>query len=174
MGLLYATSNLCASHMAGDLAYAEVFGTPAKIDPLTIENKPQLIMRYEDAFTLIDAAGLCVFLAVRYVFDDDVMLWPTRLTELMNLTTGADYTPVTIMQAAERVYNLERMFLLEAGITKADDTLPTRMLEEPLTEGPAAGHVVELDEMLPLFYKARGWDENGVPTQEKLLELGLA
>jgi len=92
----------------------------------------------------------------------------------MNLTTGADYTPETIMQAAERVYNLERMFLLEAGITKADDTLPPRMLEEPLTEGPAAGHVVELDKMLPLFYKARGWDENGVPTQEKLQELGLA
>jgi len=174
MGLLYATSNIGASHMAGDLAYAEVFGTPAKIDPLTIENKPELIMRYEDAFTLIDAAGLCVFLAVRYVFDDDVMLWPTRLTELMNLTTGANYTPKTIMQAAERVYNLERMFLLEAGITKVDDTLPPRMLEEPLTEGPAAGHIVELDEMLPLFYKARGWDENGVPSQEKLQELGLA
>ena len=48
------------------------------------------------------------------------------------------------------------------------------MLEEPVTEGPAAGHVVELEQMLPLFYKARGWDENGVPTQEKLQELGLA
>jgi len=131
-------------------------------------------MRYEDAFTLIDASGLCVFLAVRYVFDKDVMLWPTRLTELMNLTTGANYTPETIMQAAERVYNLERLFLLKAGITRADDTLPPRMLEEPLTEGPAAGHVVELAEMLPLFYKARGWDENGVPTQEKLQELSLA
>jgi aldehyde:ferredoxin oxidoreductase len=113
-------------------------------------------------------------MSVRYVFDKDVNLWPTRLTELMNLTTGADYTPASIMEAAERVYNLERLFLIEAGITKEDDTLPKRMLEEPLTEGPAAGHVVELDEMLPLFYKARGWDENGVPTKEKLAELGLA
>jgi aldehyde:ferredoxin oxidoreductase len=48
------------------------------------------------------------------------------------------------------------------------------MLQEPLTEGPAAGHVVELEQMLPLFYKARGWDENGVPTPEKLRELNLA
>ncbi len=77
------------------------------------------------------------------------------------------------MQAAERVYNLERLFLLGAGITKADDTLPPRMLEEPLTEGPAAGHVVELDAMLSKFYELRGWDENGVPTPEKLQELGL-
>jgi len=174
MGLLYATSNIGASHMAGDLAYVEVFGTPKKIDPLTIENKPELIARYEDAFALIDSSGLCVFLAVRYVFDDDVMLWPTRLTELMNLTTGAGYTPETLMKAAERVYNLERLFLVEAGITTENDTLPPRMLQEPLTEGPAAGHTVELDEMLPLFYKARGWDEQGVPTQEKLKELDLA
>jgi len=174
MGLLYATSNVGASHMAGDLAYAEVFGTPKKIDPLTIEHKPELIARFEDAFTLIDSSGLCVFLAVRHVFDDDVMLWPTRLTELMNLTTGAGYSPESLLKAAERVYNLERMFLLEAGITREDDTLPPRMLEEPLREGPAAEHTVELDVMLPLFYKVRGWDENGVPTREKLHELDLA
>jgi aldehyde:ferredoxin oxidoreductase len=91
----------------------------------------------------------------------------------MNLTTGADYTPETLMQAAERVYNLERLFLLKAGITKADDTLPPRFLEEPLTEGPAAGHVSEVEKMLPKFYELRGWDEDGVPTQEKLEELGL-
>jgi aldehyde:ferredoxin oxidoreductase len=91
----------------------------------------------------------------------------------MNLTTGADYTPETIMQAAERVYNLERLFLLEAGTSKADDTLPVRMLEEPLTDGPAAGHVVELDQMLPRFYELRGWDENGIPSPAKLQELGL-
>jgi aldehyde:ferredoxin oxidoreductase len=77
------------------------------------------------------------------------------------------------MKAAERVYNLERLFLVEAGITTEDDTLPPRMLQEPLTDGPAAGHTVELAEMLPLFYKARGWDEHGIPTQEKLQELDL-
>ncbi len=173
MGLLYATSSVGASHMAGDLAYPEVFGVPAKIDPLTIENKSHLIMRYGDAFTLIDAAGLCVFLSVRYVFDPDIDLWPTRLTQLMNLTTGAGYTEGSIMQAAERIFNLERMFLVNAGFTKADDTLPPRMLNEPFTNGPAAGQVVELDQMLPEFYELRGWDQEGVPTRAKLKELGL-
>jgi aldehyde:ferredoxin oxidoreductase len=47
------------------------------------------------------------------------------------------------------------------------------MMHEPLPEGPAKGKVVELDKMLPEFYAARGWDENGIPTQEKLAELGL-
>ncbi len=173
MGLLYATSNIGASHMAGDLAYSEVFGVPEKIDPLSIEEKPRLLYRFEDAFALIDAAGLCVFLSVRYLFDPHVDLWPTRLTKLMNYATGAGYTEETLLQAGERVFNLERLFLLRAGFTKADDTLPRRMLEEPMPEGPAQGHVVELDVMLPEFYRLRGWDENGAPTDAKLAELRL-
>ena len=173
MGLLYATSNIGASHMAGDIAYSEVFGVPEKIDPLTIEDKPRLVYRFEDAFAIIDAAGLCVFLSVRYLFDPDVNLWPTRLTRLMNHATGAGYTEETLLEAGERIFNLERMFLLQAGFTQADDTLPQRMLEEPLPDGPAKGHVVELDQMLPQFYQLRGWDETGVPTAEKLQALGL-
>jgi aldehyde:ferredoxin oxidoreductase len=173
MGLLYATSNIGASHMAGDLAYAEVFGVPEKIDPLSIHDKPRLIKLFEDAFAVIDAAGLCVFLSVRYLFDPDLNLLPTRLTRLMNLATGAGYTPESLLQAGERVFNLERLFLLGAGFTRADDTLPQRMLQEPLPAGPGKGHVVELDAMLPEFYRLRGWDENGVPTPEKLAELGL-
>ncbi len=173
MGLLYATSNVGASHMAGDIAYAEVFGVPDPLDPLVTDDKPRLVMRFEDAFAIIDAAGLCVFLAVRYLFDPDVNLWPARLTQLMNYATGAGYTPESLLQAGERIFNLERLFLLKAGFTKADDTVSPRLLQEPLPEGPGQGHVLELDQMLPEFYRLRGWDEDGVPTAEKLEELGL-
>ncbi|MBU1662901.1 MAG: aldehyde ferredoxin oxidoreductase family protein [Chloroflexi bacterium] len=174
MGLLYATASVGASHMAGDLAYAEVFGVPEKIDPLATKGKPALLIRFGNAFVSIDATGLCVFLALRYVFDANINLWPTRLTKLMNLTTGADYTPESVLQAAERVFNLERMFLIRAGFTGKDDTLPPRMLNEPLPSGPAKGYVVKLSEMLPEFYQLQGWDENGIPTPEKLAELGLS
>jgi len=75
------------------------------------------------------------------------------------------------MRAAERVYNLERLFILKAGSTV--DTLPPRMLEEPLPDGPAKGRVADLDAMLPEYYTYRGWDEKGWPTAEKLVELGL-
>ncbi len=171
MGLLYATSNKGASHMEGDVAYEEVFGVPVKENPLTTEGKPELVKRFEDSFALIDSSGLCVFLAIRYVFSKERMVWPERLSMLMNLTTGAGYTPEEVMTAAERVYNLERMFVLKAGST--EDTLPHRMLNEPLPDGPAKGKVVELDKMLPEFYQLRGWDEKGWPTKEKLEELGL-
>jgi len=174
MGLLYATASVGASHMAGDVAYAEVFGVPENIDPLATEGKPALVKRFGNAFVSIDSTGMCVFLSVRYIFDPDLNLWPTRLTELMNLTTGAEYTPESLIRAADRIFNLERMFLIGAGFTGKDDTLPPRMLLEPLSSGPAKGYVVHLDKMLPEFYALQGWDENGVPTKEKLEELNLS
>jgi aldehyde:ferredoxin oxidoreductase len=174
MGLNYATSNKGASHMEGDVAYEEVFGVPLKIDPLTTDGKSELVARFQDAFALIDSGGICVFYAVRYVFSREMMIWPVRLAELLNLTTGAAYTPEEALRAAERVYNLERLFLIKAGSGGEHDTLSPRLLNEPLPEGPGKGKVVELEKMLPGYYLARGWDERGIPTPEKLAELGLA
>jgi aldehyde:ferredoxin oxidoreductase len=172
MGLLYATSNKGASHMEGDVAYEEVFGVPVKIDPLISIGKAELVKRFQDAFALIDSAGLCVFFAVRYVFTEEEMIWPVRFARAVNLTTGADYSPEEIMQAAERVYNLERLFLIKAGSGPEQDTLGPRLLNEPLTEGPGKGKVVELDVMLPEYYQVRGWP-GGIPSSEKRAELGL-
>lgn len=173
MGLLYATSNIGASHMAGDTAYMEVFGVPKKVDPLSWEDKPRLVQYFEDIFTVVDAAGLCVFLSIRYLFEPTYNVEPVRISRLMEYATGAGYDEETLLKAGERVYNLERMFLVRAGFSRADDTLPPRMLHEPMPEGAAKGHGVELDRMLPEYYRLRGWDENGVPTPEKLAELGL-
>ncbi len=173
MGLLYATSNKGASHMAGDIAYSEVFGVPKKIDGLSLENKPELVKRFEDAFAVIDATGLCVFLSVRYMFEDKVELWPTPLSEIMRLSTGHPFTQQSLLEAGDRIFNMERLFLLRAGLTKEDDTLPHRMLHEPLPDGPGKGHVVELDLLLPRFYEVRGWSEDGVPTNKKLESLAI-
>lgn len=173
MGLLYATSNKGASHMSGDLAYSEVFGVPKKIDALTYDNKAALIKRFEDAFTVIDSTGLCVFLSVRYMFEDKVELWPTPLAEIMRMATGLPFTQQMLLDAGDRIFNMERLFLLKAGFTKADDTLPPRMLNEPLPDGPAKGQVVELDKMLPTFYELRGWSQDGIPTTKKLEELDI-
>ncbi len=100
------------------------------------------------------------------------MIWPVRLAKLLNFTTGANYSEEEVMRAAERVYNLERLFLIKAGSGPEQDTLSPRMLNEPLTEGPGAGRVADLDKMLPEYYAYRGWP-NGIPSKEKLAELGL-
>ena len=78
------------------------------------------------------------------------------------------------MRAGERIWNLERVWNMRAGIDASQDTLPRRMLEEPIPGGPAKGEVNRLAEMLPEYYRARGWSSDGEPTREKLAELGIA
>jgi aldehyde:ferredoxin oxidoreductase len=173
MGLLYATSNKGASHMAGDTAYTELFGVGRKIDGLAYEGKAGLVKHFQDVFTLMDTAGVCVFVALRYTLDTANGYVPTRLTELVNHATGSSFTPETMLQAAERVYNLERLFLVKAGMTRADDSVTPRMAE-PMPAGPIRGERFDLTRLLDEYYAARGWDSNGVPTREKLEALGIA
>ena len=173
MGLLYATSNIGASHMAGDTAYTELFGTGVKTDGLTYEGKAALVKHFQDIFALMDAAGLCVFVALRYLLDTLHGYVPTRLTEIMRTATGVDFTQESLLQAAERVYTLERLFLTKAGVTRQDDDLAPRM-REPMPAGPLAGETFELERVLDGYYVERGWDANGIPTPERLEALGIA
>ena len=173
MGLAYATSPIGASHMRGDPAYIEILGVPMLIDPLTWEDKPQLVMDWQDVFCVIDAAGVCVFFSVRNYTTPTRDIRPEGIAELLNAATGADYTVDELVRAGERIFNAERIFLVRAGFTRKEDTLPIRMLKEPMPDGPAKGMVCHLEEMLDAYYPIRGWDANGIPTPEKLKELGL-
>jgi aldehyde:ferredoxin oxidoreductase len=173
MGLLYATSNIGASHMAGDTAYMELFGVGEKIDGLSYEGKAALVKYFQDLFAIIDAAGLCVFVALRYTLDTANGYIPVRLAEMVKQATGADYTPETLLEAADRVYTLERLFLTKAGFSRADDTLATRMFE-PMPAGPVQGEVFDLSLLLDDYYQERGWDRMGIPTPEKLASLNIA
>jgi aldehyde:ferredoxin oxidoreductase len=73
----------------------------------------------------------------------------------------------------ERIWNLERLFNLREGFTKKDDRLPPRFSQESLPRGHSKGQVVDLEPMLEEYYRLRGWDKDGIPTEEKLKELGL-
>jgi aldehyde:ferredoxin oxidoreductase len=173
MGLAYATSPIGASHMRGDPAYFELLGVPESIDPLTWEDKPPIVAKWQDVFAVIDAAGLCVFFAIRNLVDPTLEARPVGIMELLNAATGAGYRLEELEKAGERICNAERHFLVRAGFSRKDDGLPPRMTSEPLPDGAAKGHVCHLDPMLDQYYKIRGWSVDGIPKEEKLRELGL-
>jgi len=158
LGLAYATSNSGACHTRSNLNFD---------NRLETAGQAAMIKEGQDFIAVVDSAGLCWS-----IFGGLLMLKNELLIQL-ELATGAGYTEETMMLAGERIFNLERLFNLEAGMTGKDDTLPKRMLEEPMLKGQAKGQVVKLGEMLPEYYKLRGWDENGVPAPEKLAQLGL-
>lgn len=173
LGLNYATSPIGGSHMRGDTAYFELLGVPHPVDPLTWEDKPPVVVKWQDLFAVIDAAGLCVFFSVRYLVEQNLMVKPVGITELLNAATGAGYTPEEVERAGERIFNAERLFLVAAGFGRAQDSLPPRMTREPMPSGPAKGMVCRLEEMLDPYYRLRGWTLEGVPSDGKLRELGL-
>jgi aldehyde:ferredoxin oxidoreductase len=96
-----------------------------------------------------------------------------ELANQLETASGFNYTVEEVLLAGERIWNLERLFNLKNGFTKADDTLPARLLKEPVKVGPYKGQVSKLNVMLPEYYKERGWDVNGVPTKDKLQQLSI-
>ena len=92
--------------------------------------------------------------------------------EALKHITGMKMTTGKLLQVGERGYNVERLFNLREGLTAEDDTLPDRLTKVP-QEPDRPETIVPLDQMLPLYYKVRGWDSHGVPTTKKLVRLGL-
>jgi aldehyde:ferredoxin oxidoreductase len=167
MGLSYATSNRGACHVRSYLIATEILGVNVKRDPSATDGKAAVVKDFQDFTAVIDSTGLCLFLSLAEGYG------PDDVVPLLEVATGESFTKEDIMLAGERIWNLERLYNLKAGLTKADDTLPPRFLKEPMPEGPFKGAVCKLDQMLPEYYQLRGWDTNGVPTAEKLKQLGL-
>jgi aldehyde:ferredoxin oxidoreductase len=167
MGIEYATSPRGGCHERGLIA-RETFGAPPHMDPLSIQGKGAVVKETQDETALLDALGVCVFPP----HNDGMGM--NDLAELVSCIFGTPWTPEALMEAGDRIWNLERLFNLREGFTGGDDNLPPRLLNEPMPEGPAKGHVVELEPLLEDYYKARQWDTHGVPTPEVLNKLGLA
>jgi aldehyde:ferredoxin oxidoreductase len=174
MGILYATSNIGASHMKGDMIYLEFGYFDFRLDPLAEQDKARYCKQMQDIYAVVDSVGVCAFVAMRHLMKHDESLELDRMAEAMSGATGLEYDPAGLLEAGERIFNLERSFLIAAGFTRADDDLPPRMLKEPLPEGPAKGQVVDLETMLEAYYQDRGWDSDGVPRPETLARLKLA
>lgn len=95
-------------------------------------------------------------------------------TDFYNAVVGEKYSMEETYRMGERIFNIERMFNTRLGFTRKDDYLPPRLTEEPHPEGVGEGNVVPLQAMLDEYYELRGWSSDGVPTEEKLSELGIA
>ena len=174
MGLAYATSPVGGSHMRGDPAYFEIFGTPVKVKAGAWEGKANLVKRCQELSCIIDSAGLCIFFAYRALVDKTLDTDPVPIMEYLNAATGADYNIDELLEAGERIFNAERQFLTKAGFSRKDDCLPSRQTQEELADGPGEGEICHLEEMLDEYYQLRGWTQDGIPSKETLDRLGLA
>jgi aldehyde:ferredoxin oxidoreductase len=127
--------------------------------------KAGLAVRSQDLGAAVDSLVVCRFAT----FALNEYVW----ARLLSAVTGEYYRPQDVLKAGERIFTLERLYNLREGFTRKDDTLPERLLEEPVKSGPAKGRTVNLQPMLDEFFSFRGWNQQGIPTSRKLEELGL-
>ena len=162
-GLQYATSNRGGCHVRGYMISPEILGLPEKLDRFSLEGKAAWVKAFQDITAVIDSLGLCLFTSFALGAED--------YKDMFNAIVGEDWTVEKLLEAGERIWNLERMFNLRAGIKPQADKLPSRLLTEPIPNGPSEGHVHHLTELLPQYYQERGWGADGIPAESKLAQL---
>jgi aldehyde:ferredoxin oxidoreductase len=164
-GLVFATGNRGACHETGNMLGPEVLALPRLIDRFATQGKAGIVSVHQNSAAVIDSLVYCKFtnMAVAEEF----------FARTLSSVTGEHFTVDDLMTVGERVWTLERLYNLREGFTQKDDTLPDRLLNEPVPEGPSEGFVVNLAPMLAEYYAFRGWDQFGVPKPEKLKELSL-
>lgn len=163
MGLSYAISPKGGHHMIAPTMGLETAGDPAR--RLIPDGKAKMVRDTQLIMTIVDSLAMCS--SMRFVLGLDSML------SLYRAVTGIALEEEEALRIAERVDNLERLFNVREGLTRKDDTLPRRLLKEAMPSGPSQGNTVPLDAMLDEYYGLMGWDSGGVPTAERMQELGL-
>ena len=168
----YATSNRGACHLqalshifARSVTMPEI-GVHEVLDRHAVEGKGELAANAQNLMCLFDSLTQC-----KFVMFGGVKL--THMTEWLRAITGWDVTNEEMLTIGERIYNLKRMYNVRLGVSRKDDTLPPRILVHRFPEGGAAGRLPPLGQMLADYYQARCWTVEGIPSPEKLAELGL-
>jgi aldehyde:ferredoxin oxidoreductase len=144
-----------------------VYGSPPNLYDL---DTATLVKWYNDLSCVFNSLGFCMF------SDSFEAMGPTLYAELYSAVTGNSITPVELMIAGERVFNIMRAYNVREGMRREHDDWPQRFYDQPLQRGDET-HTLskeKVDQSLHRYYELRGWDaKTGVPTQEKLRELQL-
>lgn len=172
----YATTVTGGRHTEGISVGFENFG--AVSEPLALPepwNKSDTLKMvmvtklFEDWVCMLNTMGYCYFSTEgRYGAKDDEL----NHIKAYNAVTGLQISVQDSLLLGERVFNLRKAFNMRHGCTRAEDTLPKRLMQE--SNKRAGGAVVNLTETLPEMYRLRGWDPTtSKPTRAKLHELDL-
>ena len=166
--LTYAVSDRGGCHLRSNTLRTEIIGKPRAYDRYVYDEKAEMIRELQLNYATYNCLIACVFGTFALGGEDyaealsAIMDWPVTAQEIRLI--------------GEKALNLTRLFNIREGFTRQDDTLPQRLFSQPATRGPSKGQVVDkaaFEMMLDEYYQCMGWDNNGVPTEDKLKELGL-
>lgn len=140
--------------------------------PYLLEKRAEIVKWHEDCYAATDALGFCSF-ATTCAY----AITPEAMSKMFQLASGIEMSEKKLMEAGERIVTLEHAYNVREGLTRQDHTLPKRLMEEPVPEGPAKGHrnsKEEMEKLLNNYYSLHEWDaKTSWPTRRCLERLGL-
>jgi aldehyde:ferredoxin oxidoreductase len=172
IALGYATGNRGADHLTACSHWVErnltipELGYESILDRFATDGKAEMVVKMQNYMAVMDSLVVCKF-------DLQCGVTYTHLSGILSSVTGIEWTVEKLQEAGERIYNLKRAFNVREGVSRKDDTLPQRILAKPMVEGGTKDHVPDLEKMLEEYYKIRGWNSDGIPTERTLQRLGL-
>ncbi len=191
-GLSYAVANRGACHLSAYLVALEVYFDLLK--PYTTKAKPEFVRFFESLTCCINSLHTCQFTMYAYTFEPPLTKYTPKAllgfmmqnlpgiavklvdfstyTALWSAVTGTEISDAEFLKAGDRIHVLERYMNTREGISRKDDTLPPRLLKEG-RKGDPNQRTVPLEKMLDKYYKIRGYDSNGIPTEKTLKRLGI-
>ncbi len=164
IGLQYATANRGGDHVYGYTIPAEILGIPKKLDPYSIEGKPEWTIFMQDMVSAINSTVICLFTSFA--------LGLPQYAGMLQAITGMELDSDKLLKIGERITNLERHINNRYGFDRVEDVLPRRFITEHVPKGPSKGQISLVPEMIDRYYTLRGWVD-GKPTDRKLKELGI-
>ena len=172
LGLAAGTRGACHNRTA---AYdPDIKG---QVDRFSVdETRGELAKSTEEYAAVYDTLPLCKF--IRRCFTgkaDRAGAWPA-IANLINATTGWEFDYDDVDLIGERAHTIKKAFNIREGWTRKDDHLPWRWQNEAMKEGASANCFVtdeELEYLKDIYYKAKGWTQEGLIPKEKLIELGM-
>jgi aldehyde:ferredoxin oxidoreductase len=172
-GFGYATSTIGGAHGNGSLAFQEWgMPVPRAVDRFADEGKADIVIFNQNGSALAEVGIICSF--ARSWGDWYRRLYPAMLKAATGVDELGDMR--FLGGVSERIVNLEKAFNARQGVRRTQDRLPDRFLTEPLHTGTAPGEgqmIRGMEQFLNEYYNLRGWNAEGIPSPEKLTQLGL-
>jgi aldehyde:ferredoxin oxidoreductase len=150
-------------------------GTETETQPKAVvsDRSAEYVIASQHTRSLFDALGNCRLQMMELGFEEE------HYAELYSLITGRTKTWEELLKISERIWQLTRAFSVREidNFDRNIDFPPARLTEEPIADGPNQGHVLskeDIHNLLNWYYNKRGWNENGIPTEETLMAAGLS
>jgi aldehyde:ferredoxin oxidoreductase len=163
----FCTSIRGADYLRSGSYQVDVAG---KVDRLKLDSsRGKIVYEGENQYAIIDSLIICKFTRGVYTSFDE-------LAKAYSLITGIEMTGQRLVKAGERIYNAAKCFNVRFGARRKDDYPPPRAFEEPMPDDVVKGARIireEYDGALDSYYEGRGWNKEGIPSKERLAELGL-